>query len=76
MEGNIKVSGKLQDWLALKGWTRRQLAKELNCDEAIISRWFDDKKPSHPSWQMLRKLCLLTGLDMELLVFERRDEPK
>ena len=71
MEGNFRVSNKLLDWLSLKGWTQRQLAKELKCNESLVSRWFDEAKPRHPSWQMFRKLCLLTGLDMELLVFDR-----
>ena len=71
MKGAFRITGKLQDWLKLKDWTQRKLAEELGCDESLISQWLDEKKPKHPSWQMLRKLCLLTGLDSELLIFDR-----
>lgn len=74
MKGAFRVTDKLKDWLTLKGWTQKQLAEELGCDDAIISRWLDEKNPKHPSWQMLRKLCFLTGLDTELLVFDRNIE--
>jgi len=74
MKGAFRITNKLKDWLVLKGWTQRQLAEELGCDDAVISRWLDEMKPQHPSWQMLRKLCHLTGLDTELLVFDRNIE--
>jgi transcriptional regulator with XRE-family HTH domain len=71
MKGAFRITEKLKDWLALKSWTSRQLAEELGCDESLISQWLNKEKPKHPSWQMLRKLCLLTGLDTELLIFDR-----
>ena len=71
MKGAFRITGKLQEWLKLKDWTQRKLVEELGCDESLISQWLDEKKPRHPSWMMLRKLCLLTGLDTELLTFDR-----
>jgi len=80
MKGAFKVTDKLEQWMKLKGWNQRQLAKELDYDEAAIARWLPKKKedeektkiPEHPSWQMLRKLCILTGLDIgDLLTFDK-----
>ena len=70
MKGAFKVTDKLKTWCDIKGWSQRRLAEELNCDESLISQWFSGKK--HPSWQMLKKLCWLTGLDVsELVTFDR-----
>lgn len=75
MKGAFRITEKLTKWTELKGWTQRQLAEALGCDEATVSRWYDKKNPEHPSWQMLRKICLLTGLDIsELLTFDRTIE--
>ncbi|RJO64194.1 MAG: XRE family transcriptional regulator [Candidatus Omnitrophota bacterium] len=75
MKGAFRITGKLNKWMELKGWNQRQLALELGCDDSLISQWLDEKKPKHPSWQMLRKLCLLTGLDAsELLTLDREIE--
>lgn len=72
MKGAFRITEKLTKWLELKNWTQRQLAEELGCDDSLISQWVHKDKPKHPSWQMLRKLCLLTGLDIsELLTFDR-----
>jgi len=71
-KGAFKITDKVKKWLDLKSWTQRRLAEELGCDESLISQWFDEKNPKKPSWQSLRKLCLLTGLDIsELLTFDR-----
>lgn len=72
--GAFRITQKLVDWMKLKNWTQRQLAEELACDESLISQWLDEKKPKHPSWQMLKKLCDLTGLDTELLAYDRELE--
>lgn len=75
MKGAFRITDKLEGWIRLKGWTQRQLAEELGCDESLISQWLDEKKPKHPSWQMFRKLCLLTGLDAsELITLDRNLE--
>lgn len=75
--GAFKVTEKLLQWSELKGWTQRQLAEALNYDEAAVSRWFDKESPEHPSWQMMKKLCLLTGLNIgDLLTFDRVAEQK
>jgi transcriptional regulator with XRE-family HTH domain len=75
MKGAFRITKKLTLWLELKGWTQRQFAEALGCDETAVSHWLDEKKPEHPSWQMLRKICLLTGLDIsELLTFDRSIE--
>jgi len=73
MKGAFKITEKLKGWLQLKGWTQRQLAEELKCDESLISQWLDEKKPKHPSWQMFRKICDLTGLDPKELIDYDRD---
>lgn len=72
MKGAFRITEKLKGWIDLKGWSIEQLAAELGCDGSLISQWMRRDKPKHPSWQMLRKLCLLTGLDIsELLTFDR-----
>lgn len=72
MKGAFRITEKLARWLELKNWTQQQLAEELGCDSSLISQWMHEEKPKHPSWQMLRKLCLLTGLDIsELLTLDR-----
>lgn len=79
MKGAFRITEKLNGWLELKGWTQRQLAEALGCDESEISQWRvgkteakDLKSLKHPSWQMLRKLCVLTGLNIsELLTLDR-----
>lgn len=72
MKGAFRITEKLSGWLDLKNWTKTKLAEELGCDESLISQWMNKDKPKHPSWQMLRKLCELTGLDIsELLTFDR-----
>jgi len=74
MDGAFRLTEKLNEWLRIKDWTQRQLAEALGCHETEISQWFT-KKPKHPSWQILRKICLLTGLDIsELLTFDRNIE--
>ena len=79
MKGAFRVTEKLTKWQELKGWTNRELAEALGCDDSEISQWCvgktDVKNLKHPSWQMLRKICLLTGLDVsELLTFDRSIE--
>lgn len=71
-KGSFKLTEKLTQWLALKGWTQRQLASELRIDESLVSLWLDQENPRHPSWQQLKKICLLTGLDIsDLMTFDR-----
>ena len=70
--GAFKITDKLKQWLELKEWDQRKLADELKFDESLISQWLSEDKPKKPSWQALRKLCLLTGLDVsELITFDR-----
>ncbi len=65
----------LKRWMDIKEWDQSRLAEELKCDPAQVSRWFSDSSPEHPSWQMLRKICWLTGLDIsELITFDRTIE--
>lgn len=76
MKGAFRITEKLTKWLELKGWTQKQLAEELGCDDSEISQWCvgkeNPKNIKHPSWQLLRKLCLFTGLDAsELLTLDR-----
>lgn len=74
-QGAFKVTEKLKKWLELKGWTQRQFADELGCDESVVSRFMDPNTPAHPSWQMLRKLCIMTGLGIgEILAFDRNED--
>jgi len=71
-KGAFKFTDKLKKWLDLKGWTQRELAKEIDCDESLVSQWFNEKNPKTVSRNYLRKLCLLTGLDVgELITFDR-----
>lgn len=73
--GDFRLTEKLNQWLQLKGWDQRKLAAELGCDESLVSQWQANKNPKKPSWQSLRKLCLLTGLDVgDLLTFDRSME--
>jgi transcriptional regulator with XRE-family HTH domain len=82
MKGAFRITDKLTKWIELKNWTQTQLAEALSCDNSEISQWCvgktdpkDLKNLKHPSWQLLRKLCLLTGLDIsELLTFDRNIE--
>lgn len=70
--GAIKLTDKLKQWLELKGWTQKKLAEELKVDETAVSFWLDKDNPRHPTWQQLRKLCLITGLDIgDLMTFDR-----
>jgi transcriptional regulator with XRE-family HTH domain len=70
--GAIKLTDKLRQWLEIKGWTQRQLSEELRIDETLISLWFDKTSPRRPTWQQLKKVCLLTGLDIgDLMTFDR-----
>lgn len=78
MKGAFRITEKLTQWLQLKSWDQKQLADALKCDESEISQWCVGKKKDeiknlkHPSWQLLRKLCELTGLDVsEVLTFDR-----
>lgn len=71
MKGAFKLTDKLQKWLELKGWSQKDLAQELNCDESYISQIFSGTK--HPSWQMLNKLCWLTGLNVGDIIYHDRD---
>ncbi|HEY9874599.1 MAG TPA: helix-turn-helix transcriptional regulator [Candidatus Obscuribacterales bacterium] len=74
-KGAFRLTEKLRQWLELKGWTQRELATELKVDESLISMWLDKDNPRHPSWQQLKKVCLLTGLDIsELMTFDRNIE--
>ncbi len=70
--GAIKVREKILEWAKLKEWTQSQLAEALGSHDSEIANWFSDKNPRHPSWQMLRKICLLTGFDIgDILTFDR-----
>lgn len=79
MKGAFRITEKLTKWLELKGWNQTQLAEALACDDSEISQWRvgktdpkELKNLKHPSWQLFRKLCLLTGLDAsELLTLDR-----
>lgn len=71
-KGAFRLTPKLKQWLDLKGWTQRELAKEIGCDESLISQWYQEKKPKKVSPHYMRKLCLLTGLDVgDLETFDR-----
>jgi len=73
--GAIKVKEKILEWMRLKDWTQKQLAEALECHESEIASWFSEKNPRHPSWQMLRKICLVTGFDVsEIVTFDRNIE--
>lgn len=73
--GAIKLTNKLDQWLELKGWTQRKLAEEIDCDDSLVSQWFNYKNPKPISNHYLKKLCLLTGLDVgDLLTFDRELE--
>jgi transcriptional regulator with XRE-family HTH domain len=71
MKGKFVVKfGILSVWLTKKNWEQQDLAKALNCDESLISKWRSGEK--HPSWQKLARLCDMTGLDIgDLLKFEK-----
>jgi DNA-binding Xre family transcriptional regulator len=71
--GAFKLTDKIQQWLNIKGWTQREFSKELGVDESYISQIFSGEK--HLSWQMLRKFCTLTGLDVgDIIYFDRNAE--
>lgn len=71
MKGAFKTKNTLQEWLKIKGWTQRDLAAEIPCDETLISLILTGSR--HPSWQMLRRLCFLTGLDVGDIIYFDRD---
>lgn len=74
-KGAFRITAKLQQWLDLKGWDQQRLAREINCDPSLISQWKKENKPKFVTRPYLRKLCLLTGLDVgDLITFDRNIE--
>lgn len=70
--GSIRLTEKLKMWLQVKGWTQRDLASALNCDESLVSQWLDRRSEKHPSWKKLKEICAMTGLDIgDLMTFDR-----
>lgn len=66
----IKVTNKIDQWLTLKGWTRRELAKHLGMSEVMISVILSDKQK--PTWRFIESVCELTGLDIgDIVRYER-----
>jgi len=69
--GAFRVSPQLKRWMKSKHLDQRRLAEELKLSDSLVSCWFTQKPCKHPSWQTLKKLCLMTGLKVgELLVFD------
>ena len=67
----FKTTQKLKQWMKIKGWTQRRLAKEMGYHETDLSVVLNGHKP--PSWAMLKKLCLLTGLDVgDIITYQRK----
>lgn len=75
VKGAFRLTEKLNLWLELKGWSQRDLAREIGCDESLISQWSHTRHPKAISSSYLRKLCLVTGLDVgDLITFDRNLE--
>lgn len=75
VKGAFRLTVKLDQWLKLKGWSQRELAVQINCDESLISQWNQGSNPKQISWTFLKKLCLVTGLDVgDLIEFDRNVE--
>ena len=69
--GAFKVSPQLKEWMKSKRCDQRRLAEALKLDETLICQWFTQKPCKHPSWQTLKKLCLMTGFEVgDLLIFD------
>ena len=70
MRGRFRLTDKLQRWLDLKGWSRKKFAAELNTHESTLSEIFSGKRQF--TWNMLAKICDLTGLDVgDIVYFDR-----
>jgi len=70
MQGMIKVQKeKIEQWLKCREWTQTQLAEALNYDEGNLSRII--KGEIEPSKQLMKKLMVITGLDLVMFVFDR-----
>ena len=65
----IKImSSKVSSFLELRGWSQRDLAKELGYDESYISKILVGE--AEPSKQFMKAIMGLTGAGMELFVYE------
>jgi len=70
-KGLVRIREKLDEWLKMKNWTHRQLSRELNCDESLVSQWHA-KNPKEVSMRKIKAICRLTGLDVgEVVTFDR-----
>ncbi len=50
IEENITVTKReLDELLTLKGWSKRQLAREIKVSEDLVYRWFNDRWPRGPA---------------------------
>ncbi len=75
--GAFRVGPKLKEWMQSKHLDQRRLAEELKLSDSLVSCWFTKKPCKHPSWQTLKKLCLMTGLEVgRLLIFDRNGKQK
>jgi len=70
MIGIIKIEKeKIEGWLRCREWNQKQLAEALNCDEGNLSKIINGE--IEPSKQLMKKLMVLTGLDLVLFTFDR-----
>lgn len=66
----IRATDKLKKWLDLKEMSQRDLANQMNVKESFLSQILSGTK--HPSFQMLRKIYLITGLNIgDVIEFTR-----
>lgn len=63
---------KIEAWLKCREWNQKQLAESLNYDESILSKIINGEM--EPSKQLMRKIMLLTGLDLAVFTFDRNRE--
>lgn len=64
---------KIKSWLSLKGWSQRDFAGALKCDESMVSRWLTPGDPQCPSDIYKERICILTGLDIsDILCIDRK----
>jgi transcriptional regulator with XRE-family HTH domain len=70
MDGSILIDKvKIESWLRLRGWNQKELAAAVNYDEGNLSRIINGDL--EPSKQFMKKIILLTGLDLSLFLFDR-----
>jgi len=58
----------INDELKKRGWSQRDLARQMDVSSSTISRMLDEQKPSKPDVEQLIKLSKVLGMGLETLI--------